>query len=73
VFHGGNDAIVSPDGSTAFYEKAGSTDKTLKIFSGLRHETMNETPEKREPVLEMVSGWILDHVKNRGSTVCRPC
>ncbi|ABW68602.1 alpha/beta hydrolase [Desulfosudis oleivorans] len=63
VFHGGNDAIVSPDGSKAFYEKAGSTDKTLKIFSGLRHETMNETPEKREPVLEMVSDWILDHVK----------
>ncbi|MFZ5563274.1 MAG: alpha/beta hydrolase [Thermodesulfobacteriota bacterium] len=63
VFHGGKDAIVSPDGSSRFFEKAASSDKTLKIFDGLRHETMNETPEKREPVLKMVSDWILDHAK----------
>jgi len=63
VFHGKNDAIVSPDGSKAFFEKAASSDKTLKVFSGLRHETMNETPGKRDPVLKMVSDWILDHVK----------
>lgn len=63
VFHGGDDAIVSPEGSRRFFEKAASPDKTLKVFDGRRHETMNETPDKREPVLKMVTDWILDHAK----------
>jgi len=61
VFHGSDDAIVSPEGSRQLYEKASSADKTLKIFDGLRHETMNETPEKRAPVLELVTRWIKEH------------
>lgn len=61
VFHGANDAIVSAEGSRRFSESAASPDKTLKIFEGLRHETMNETPEKREPALRLVADWIVNH------------
>ncbi len=63
VFHGANDVIVSAEGSRRFFEQAASPDKTMKIFEGLRHETMNEPPEKREPVLHLVADWIEDHAR----------
>jgi alpha-beta hydrolase superfamily lysophospholipase len=37
-------------------ERAGSADKTLELFDGLYHETMNE-PEQGE-VLDLVVGWL---------------
>ncbi|MEW6079556.1 MAG: lysophospholipase [Thermodesulfobacteriota bacterium] len=63
IFHGGADAIVSAEGSRCYYERAKGPDKTLKIFDGLRHETMNESPGKREPVLNIVADWIVAHAK----------
>lgn len=63
IFHGANDAIVSAEGSRKFYEQAASRDKFIKIFEGLRHETMNEPPEKREPVLRLVTDWIVDQAE----------
>jgi alpha-beta hydrolase superfamily lysophospholipase len=63
IFHGTDDAVVSVEGSRRFYEQASSPDKTLKIFDGLRHETMNESPEKREPVLCLAADWIVNHAK----------
>ncbi|MFP4040492.1 MAG: lysophospholipase [Desulfosudaceae bacterium] len=62
VIHGTADNIVDPVGSQKIYDQAGSTDKTLKMFDGLYHETMNELPEERQAVLEVISGWILKNL-----------
>lgn len=58
VVQGAADKIVSPDGSRAFHQEAGSADKSLEVFDGLFHETMNERPEDREIVLDAIAGWI---------------
>ena len=47
---------MDPAGSRLLYEKAGSTDKTLKIYEGLYHEILNE-PEK-EQVMDDMLGWM---------------
>jgi alpha-beta hydrolase superfamily lysophospholipase len=56
VFHGSADEITPVEGSEMVFEEAASTDKTLRIFDGLYHETMNE-PEQ-DQVLELVVGWL---------------
>lgn len=61
LFHGSADAIVSPEGSKRLYEAAGSKDKTLRIYEGLYHETMNEAPADRTRVLGELKAWIESH------------
>ncbi len=58
VTQGTEDKMVSPEGSRRFFEKVKGADKTLKLFGGLYHETMNELPQDREVVLETVADWI---------------
>ncbi|MFP4446985.1 MAG: lysophospholipase [Desulfosudaceae bacterium] len=62
VIHGAADRMVNPEGSRQFYEQAGSSDKTLRIFDGLFHETMNEAPADREAVLAVLTGWIREKI-----------
>ncbi len=62
VFHGTEDGMVSPDGSRQFFDTAKSIDKTLKLFGGLYHETMNELPKDREVVLNMLSEWVRERL-----------
>lgn len=56
IVQGGGDLLVDPGGARMLYEKAGSADKTLKVYDGLYHEVFNE-PE-RETVLSDVESWI---------------
>jgi acylglycerol lipase len=56
LFHGTGDRIVPRDGTEMVAERAGSEDKTLELFDGLYHETLNE-PEQDE-VLDLVVGWL---------------
>ena len=56
ILHGGEDVNVEPEASEVIFEKISSSDKTKKIFAGLRHEIMNE-PEKQE-VLKVIGDWI---------------
>jgi acylglycerol lipase len=56
AMQGGADRLVDPDGAQILYEKAGSKDKTLKIYEGLYHEIFNE-PE-HEQVLGDVETWL---------------
>ena len=60
VFQGSADRLVPVKASQLVHEKAGSTDKTLKTYEGLYHETMNE-PEKDE-VIAMVAEWLDSHL-----------
>lgn len=61
VLHGGDDRITSPRGSEKLFEKVSSEDKQLKIYDGAYHESMNETDDKKEIVLNDIKEWILNH------------
>jgi acylglycerol lipase len=56
AMQGGEDHLVDPDGAQILYERAGSKDKTLKIYPGLYHEIFNE-PE-REIVFRDIAAWL---------------
>jgi len=61
VMHGTADTVTDPEGSKALVKEARSTDKTLKLYSGLYHDLLHE-PEKAE-VLGDVTQWL----KERGT------
>jgi len=63
IIHGKEDPIVDYRGSEQTMQRASSADKTLYVFDGLLHETMNETPDQREEVLAKVEQWILSHIE----------
>lgn len=56
VVQGSEDKLVEPAGAQVLHEKAGSIDKTYKVYQGLYHEVFNE-PE-REQVLKDVESWL---------------
>lgn len=60
LFHGTADRITAPEGSKKFFERLGSADKTLNLYEGLYHETMNERPVDREKVLRDLREWVLE-------------
>jgi len=53
---GSEDKLVDPAGAQMLYDKAGSTDKTLRIYPGFFHEVFNE-PGRLE-VLKEVETWL---------------
>ena len=59
VFHGTEDGIVDPAGSQRLFDGLTMRDKTLKLFQGLYHETMNEASPHKEEVLADLKSWIL--------------
>jgi acylglycerol lipase len=59
VLQGSEDKLVDPGGAQILYDKAGSKDKTIKIYEGLYHEVFNE-PE-RASVLKDVETWLAAH------------
>lgn len=61
VMHGTEDRLTPPAGSRMVDERAGSTDKTLRLYDGLYHELFNELPEDRERVLDDLAGWLDAH------------
>ncbi len=56
LLHGTADELCEPEGSKQLDARAGSTDKTLKLYEGLAHEVLNE-PEKEE-VLGDLREWL---------------
>lgn len=56
ILHGSEDRLSGPEGSRQFYARAGSDDKTLKMYAGLYHEVLNE-PEKLQ-VLTDLTEWL---------------
>ena len=60
LFHGTEDRLTAPAGSTQLYSRAQSTDKTLALYPGFYHETYNE-PE-REQVLDEILEWLDERV-----------
>jgi alpha-beta hydrolase superfamily lysophospholipase len=56
IMHGTEDPATVCRGSQFFYETAGSTDKTLKLYEGHYHDLLNDIGE--EQVLADIRGWI---------------
>src|SRR3954470_18487138 len=56
ILHGTSDKVTRPSGSQLFYDTAGSTDKTLKLYDGHYHDLLNDVD--KEKVLADISGWI---------------
>jgi len=63
LVHGSEDRLSPVQGSRMVHERAGSEDKTLKVYDGLFHEVLNELPEDREHVLADIVGWLHAHTR----------
>ncbi|AMV41919.1 hydrolase [Paraburkholderia caribensis] len=57
IWHGTKDKLTEPEGSRDFGARAGSPDKTLTLYEGSYHETMNDLDRKR--VIDALVAWIL--------------
>ncbi|MEK6283146.1 MAG: lysophospholipase [Acidobacteriota bacterium] len=56
ILHGTEDKATKPSGSQHFYEQAGSTDKTLKLYEGHFHDLLNDLD--KEVVMADITSWI---------------
>ena len=56
ILHGTADKVTNPKGSQLFYDTAGSTDKTLKLYDGHVHDLLNDVD--KETVMTDITGWI---------------
>lgn len=56
ILHGTQDHATKPAGSQYFFEHAGSTDKTLKLYEGYFHDPLNDIG--KEIVMADVADWL---------------
>ena len=56
ILHGTADKNTNPSGSQHFYDAAGSTDKTLKLYEGGFHDLLNDMD--KEAVMLDIKSWI---------------
>jgi len=56
ILHGTYDKATKPSGSQLFYDKAGSKDKTLRLYDGHFHDLLNDVG--REGVLDDIRNWM---------------
>jgi len=56
ILHGTVDKATVPAGSVEFHERAGSKDKTLKLYEGHFHDLLNDVG--KEGVLNDIVAWI---------------
>jgi alpha-beta hydrolase superfamily lysophospholipase len=59
VYHGTRDKLTEPEGSRDFGSHVGSADKTLTLYEGSYHETMNDLD--RDRVIGALIDWIAAH------------
>ncbi|WP_322033521.1 alpha/beta hydrolase [Paraburkholderia sp. J76] len=56
IWHGTGDKLTEPEGSRAFGANVGSPDRTLTLYEGSYHETLNDLD--RERVIGALLDWI---------------
>lgn len=56
ILHGTADKATKFSGSQLFFEKAGSPDKTLKLYDGHFHDLLNDID--KELVVADIKSWI---------------
>jgi acylglycerol lipase len=60
ILHGTGDKAAESRGSQVFYDKAGSADKTLKLYEGRYHDLLNDLG--KEAVMADIKSWLSAHV-----------
>jgi acylglycerol lipase len=60
ILHGTLDKATKPSGSQLFFDTAGSSDKTLKLYDGHFHDLLNDLD--KEAVMADIKGWIDERV-----------
>jgi acylglycerol lipase len=60
VLHGTGDVVTDPRGSRLLVARAGSANKTLRLYTGLYHEVFSE-PEREQVVADLVA-WVDGHL-----------
>ncbi len=65
IMHGTEDKATRPAGSQYFYDHAGSTDKTLKLYEGHYHDLLNDTD--KELVMADILGWVNERLPKEAS------
>ena len=60
ILHGTDDKATNPAGSQEFYQHAGSTDKTLKLYEGHYHDLLNDID--KEVVMTDIENWIDERI-----------
>jgi alpha-beta hydrolase superfamily lysophospholipase len=63
ILHGTADKATKPSGSKRFYEMAGSSDKTLKLYEGHYHDLLNDVD--KQVVMNDIQQWIDAHTPAR--------
>lgn len=61
ILHGTDDHATMYQGSQFFFDQAGSSDKTLKLYEGHYHDLLNDIG--KEEVMADILGWIGAHLK----------
>jgi acylglycerol lipase len=56
ILHGTADKVTRSSGSQLFFDTAGSTDKTLKLYEGHVHDLLNDLD--KEIVMADITAWI---------------
>jgi len=56
ILHGTADKVTKPSGSQEFFEKAGSRDKTLKLYEGHFHDLLADVG--KQEVMADIQAWI---------------
>ena len=56
ILHGTADKATRPSGSQEFFDRAGSEDKTLKLYEGHFHDLLND--HDKEKVMADIKEWI---------------
>lgn len=60
ILHGTADKVTKPSGSAEFYERAGSTDKTLRLYAGHFHDLLADVG--KDHVMADIKEWIDAHL-----------
>jgi alpha-beta hydrolase superfamily lysophospholipase len=60
ILHGMADKVTRPSGSKEFYERAGSSDKTLKLYEGHFHDLLADVGKQQ--VMADIQAWIDAHL-----------
>lgn len=64
IIHGTEDVVTEPAVSIALYEKASSSDKTLKLYKGMRHSLLQgETEDNVAILVEDITSWLKQRVE----------
>jgi len=56
ILHGTGDKVTMPGGSQSFFDSAGSTDKTIKLYPGYFHDPLHDIG--KEAVVADIRNWI---------------